>query len=102
MDIEQLVKELDAKAWASMRYTSGMRGRRREDHVCYRAARKLEELIAAPKGSVAVGVVRETFTRLLNLSYDQRAYSWHEVQHAIEAVEDMTSNGTTSTTTKEK
>lgn len=100
MDLEQLIKELDAKAWQSTRHRSGKNGKHpfpREQHVCYRAARKLEELIAAPRGHVAVGVVRETFTRLLGLWRDQRAYSWHEVQHALKAVDEMRSNGPSAT-----
>ena len=57
------------------------------------AAQKFKELIAAPKGHVPLSVVRETFTRRLNLSYDQRAYSWHEIQDSLSAVDDMVSNG---------
>lgn len=31
--------------------------------------------------------VREIFTRHLNLTRDQRAYSWHEIQDALSEVE---------------
>lgn len=85
-----LVKELEAKAWQSTRHRLTSAGRtpaRLEDHVCHRAAKKLEELARGPDGMVPLRVVRETFTRLLNLTYDQRAYSWHEIQHALGELE---------------
>ncbi len=44
-----------------------------------------------PEASGPVGLgpddVREIFSRRLNLHYDQRAYSWHEIQDALEEVD---------------
>jgi hypothetical protein len=41
-DVKKLIAELDAKAWAAMRYKAP--SRERKDHVCYRAARLIEKL----------------------------------------------------------
>src|ERR1700733_12052415 len=48
---EALIAELDAKAWASTRYGRASI-KKREDHVCYRAARRLQTLTsqAPPRG----------------------------------------------------
>lgn len=83
----KLVEELRAKSWASARYKHGQQNKPREEHVCYRAAEKLEELIRGKNGSIPIRAVREIFTRLLNLSYDQRAYSWHEIQNCLKEIE---------------
>lgn len=81
----ELIEELSAKAWQSTRWS---KGKRPEDHVCQRAAAKIEELVRGKDGMVPVRSVREIFTRRLNLTYDQRAYSWHEIQDALAEVEE--------------
>jgi fructose-1,6-bisphosphatase/inositol monophosphatase family enzyme len=48
---------------------------------------ELETIKEAPPGHVTLGVVREVFSRRLNLHYDQRMYSWHEIQDALEEIE---------------
>lgn len=80
-----LVQELRAKAWQSTRYRKS--AKRAEDHICYRAAEKIEELCRGENGSIPIRSVREIFTRLFNLTNDQRAYSWHEIQYALSEVE---------------
>ena len=85
-----LVNELNAKAWQSTRHSLTRASRspaRLQDHVCHRAAEKITELCRGKDGVVPVRAVREAFTRLLNLTYDQRAYSWHEIQYALEQIE---------------
>jgi len=81
---ERLVEELHAKAWQSTRWS---KGKTPKDHVCHRAADKIAELCAGKHGVIPARSVREIFTRRLNLSYDQRAYSWHEIQDALQEVE---------------
>lgn len=85
-----IVNELRAKAIQSFRTRSlaaMASGRGPEDHVCHRAAEKITELCRGKDGNVPVRAVREAFTRLLNLHRDQRAYSWHEIQYALEQIE---------------
>lgn len=86
--MHELVTELNAKAWASTRYRTptGRTPAKREDHVCSRAAKAIERLTAAPEGHITTAMVREIFTRRLDLSYRQRAYSWHEIQDALEEI----------------
>lgn len=81
----KLIEDLRAKAWQSTRWKNT--GKRPQDHVCHRAADKLEELVRGKDGSIPIKSVREIFSRLLNLHHDQRAYSWHEIQHCLSEVE---------------
>lgn len=84
--MKDLVAELDAKAWQSTRHKVRARTpARREDHVCYRAAREIERLRkiehepAAERGWRAFWQV---FVERLCLDKDQRTYSWHELMDA--------------------
>lgn len=79
----RLVEELSAKAWQSTRWS---KGKKPADHVCQRAADKIVELCNGGHGMIPARAVREIFTRRLNLTHDQRAYSWHEIQDALEEV----------------
>ena len=82
-----LLEELRAKAFQSTRYKARGSTKNHQGHVCWRAAEKIEELDKAPKGFVPVSSVREVFSRRLGLHYEQRAYSWHEVQDALAEID---------------
>lgn len=82
-----LVAELNAKAAQSTRHKTRYKTpARQQDHVCARAAEMMLRLIHAPAGSVSTALVREIFTRRLDLTSRQRAYSWHEIQDALSEV----------------
>lgn len=87
--MSDLIKELDAKAWQATR-----RGNRREDHVCYRAAREIERLRVFGDADAAEKGWRSFwrgFSDFLNLGHEQRTYGWHDLMdassHGIAAVE---------------
>jgi len=75
-----LLKELDAKAWQATR-----RGKRREDHVCYRAAREIERLrVFSDAGAAEKGwrSFWRGFSEYLKLDHEQRTYGCHELMNA--------------------
>lgn len=81
-----LVAELDAKAVQSTRHQTRHRTpSRREDHVCYRAAREIEALRHikdAPEAERGWRTFWGVIVSRLNLDRDQRTYGWHELMDA--------------------
>jgi hypothetical protein len=55
--------------------------------ACTSAADVIEEYARRLSDSIPKSRAREVFSRRLNLHYDQRAYSWHEIQDALEEIE---------------
>lgn len=91
-DLALLVTMLRDKARQSVRRRPGHPGNhigRERQHVCSSAADVIEKLIAAPAGHVAISEVVFIFNEALGLTRDQKAYSWHEIQYALDQVRNV-------------
>ena len=78
--IDDLIRELRAKSWQSTR-----RGKLQQDHVCWRAAEEIVELLKVKDAPAAERGWRsfwDAFKDHLNFDCEQRTYSWHSIADA--------------------